>query len=113
MVYGYEDWEFFIRATLICKVHVIKEYLFFYRKHNISLFSKALSKNLEIRKYIFEKHKELYISHYNEMVEYFIKREEYLQKQNESIKNKIEFRTGKAILKPFRYIRHDLFKSIF
>ena len=66
---GYEDWEFYVRATQKWPVFVIIEYLFLYRQRNNSMRIEAINKHdLEIKKYIFTKHKQLYIKHYDEFI---------------------------------------------
>jgi len=107
---GYEDWEFYIR---ICKlgwrVHIIEEPLFFYRQHGVSMRKIAINNyNKEIRKYIFLKHQELYKENYEFLIEYFLDRIE--REEKEKIKNtqRFEFKIGKAILKPFRWLKSVL-----
>lgn len=104
---GYEDWEFYIRVCqLNWNVHIIEEILFFYRQHTVSMRIEALNNyDKEIRKYIFLKHKNLYINNFDNLLEYFfyrIEREEF-----ERVKNtqRLEFRIGENILRPLRWIK--------
>ncbi|MEY3500623.1 MAG: hypothetical protein RL308_2292 [Bacteroidota bacterium] len=104
---GYEDWEFYIR---VCQqgwnVHIIEEILFFYRQHQVSMRTVALKKHdKEIRKYIFIKHAILYKEHYEVLIEYFLNAVELEKKQNIKIQNKIDYKLGRAILRPFRSIK--------
>jgi hypothetical protein len=108
---GYEDWEFYIR---VCKlgwsVHVIQEPLFFYRQHIISMRTRAFHNyNKTIKIYIFQKHKDLYISHYEDLIDYFLSAIELEKRNNIIIRNKIDFRVGFFLLKPFRLVK-SLFK---
>jgi glycosyltransferase involved in cell wall biosynthesis len=110
MKLGYEDWEFYIR---VCQqgweAHIIEEVLFFYRQHQISMRSVAVNKHdSEIRKYIFLKHKDLYIQYYEDFVHNSLINVESLKKENLKIRNKIDFKMGSVLLKPFRAL-----KSIF
>ena len=55
---GFEDWDFWIRATKAgYTVSVVKEFLFFYRKRSCSLAYTAIKKSEELRNYILGKHK--------------------------------------------------------
>ena len=62
MIYGYEDWEFYIRITQRgWTVHVIPEVLFFYRQTQKStLKNDTVPKRREIVSYIVDKHKDWY-----------------------------------------------------
>lgn len=107
MLQGYEDWEFYIR---VCKlgwgVHIIQEPLFYYRQHNISMRVTAKhNHDSEIRKYIFNKHKELYMSNYEKMINYFLDTIHLENKQNVKIINRIEYKLGAFLLKPFRILK--------
>lgn len=57
---GFEDYEFWIRATKAgYRVVVLQEPLFFYRKHGPSMISSALKKKNQILAYIKTKHPDL------------------------------------------------------
>ena len=104
---GYEDWEFYIR---VCKqgwiVHIIEEILFFYRQHTVSMRTVALKNhNIEIRKYIYLKHKELYLSNYENLITFFLTAIEAQKNETLNVRNKIEFKLGIHLLKPFRIIK--------
>jgi glycosyltransferase involved in cell wall biosynthesis len=107
MKLGYEDWEFYISVCKLgWKVYVIQEPLFLYRQHAISMRTIALNNyDNEIKKYIFQKHKELYQEHYEDMIDYFQGAVARGKRNNIKIQNKIDFRIGAAVLKPFRFIK--------
>lgn len=104
---GYEDWEFYIR---VCKnnwdVHIIQETLFFYRQHKISMRIEAINKfDKEIKFYIFTKHRDLYIKYFDQTIENLLSNID-LNKKNELKRiNSIDFKLGKLILKPFRFVK--------
>lgn len=53
---GYEDWDFWLRATKAgYKVATIPEYLFFYRKHGESMVSTAIKHHNELMQYMLSK----------------------------------------------------------
>ena len=70
MIYGYEDWEFYIRVTQKgWKIHVIPEILFFYRQTKKSTHANdTLPHREEIVAYIIEKHKDWYLKKVKELV---------------------------------------------
>lgn len=109
MKLGYEDWEFYIRLLKGGGIaEIIKESLYTYRQRNGTTTDKAQSNKYELYRYIFVKHSDLYkknFEHFIDFLLYKINREE-----KEKIKNtqRLEFRIGKAILKPLRW-----FKSLF
>jgi glycosyltransferase involved in cell wall biosynthesis len=112
MKLGYEDWEFYIRVCQLgWEVHVIPETLFWYRQHAISMRTDAVNNHdIPNKKYIYQKHEALYKAHYEELIDYFLKTVAIEKKQNTKIQNKIDFRLGAAVLKPFRIIK-SLFKK--
>lgn len=55
---GYEDWDFWVRATQAgYKVKTIQECLFFYRKHGASMVTESTRRHKELHTYILNKHK--------------------------------------------------------
>lgn len=70
MIYGYEDWEFYIRITQQgWKVHVIPEKLFFYRQTKKSTHNNdTLPHREEIISYIVDKHKDWYAKKIKELI---------------------------------------------
>lgn len=64
MKLGYEDWEFYIRITkLNWEVHLIPEFLLYYRQTNKSTLQNHTHPNrAAIIQYILEKHKDWYIA---------------------------------------------------
>lgn len=104
---GYEDWDFYIRVCQLgWTVHVIEEVLFFYRQHDFSMRLDAYANhNKNIKMYLYSKHKELYLNHYEEMIAYFLNLIDLEKKNNVKIRNKIDFRIGIFLLKPLRILK--------
>jgi glycosyltransferase involved in cell wall biosynthesis len=103
---GYEDWEFYIR---VCKlgweVQIIEEILFFYRQH---IVSRSTGMNLmlkETKKYIFMKHKDVYCTHYEELIDQYLSAADLEKKEINKFRNTIDYKLGKALLKPLRIIK--------
>jgi len=106
---GYEDWEFYIRLTQKWKIHVLKEYLFYYRQRDNSMRINAIDNyDVPIKKYIYTKHKSLYIENYNELVDYFLAENQRNKLEAKNQKNKVEFKIGYFCLKPFRFVKKFL-----
>ena len=57
MKLGYEDWDYWLRATHAgYKVVTVPEYLFFYRKHGVSMVTKAIENHNQIKQYMLSKY---------------------------------------------------------
>ncbi|MBU3822740.1 glycosyltransferase family 2 protein [Flavobacteriaceae bacterium XHP0103] len=106
MTFGYEDWEFYIRLLTNGGYAVsIKEPLYTYRKRNNTTTNKANEKKYELLKYIYLKHQNLYKENFETFINHILY---YWEREEKSkIKNtqKLEFRIGKATLRPFRLIK--------
>ncbi|MCC9071702.1 glycosyltransferase family 2 protein [Flavobacterium sp. F-65] len=112
MKLGYEDWEFYIRVCRLgWDVHILEEVLFFYRQHQFSMRTIAINKhNKDIKKYIFIKHKDLYIEYYESYIEQFLGDIESLKADNLKIRNKIDYKLGNTLLRPLRTLK-SIFKE--
>lgn len=106
---GFEDWEFYIRLLKDGgEVFIIKEPLFHYRLREDSTTAKANKIKYELLRYIYSKHQELYIANFDVFVNHLLSKIE--REEKEKIKNtkRLEFRMGKFILRPFRWIKSIL-----
>lgn len=104
---GYEDWDFYIGVCAFgWDVHVIPEVLFFYRQHDFSMRLDAYANHdKNIKMYLYSKHKELYLTHYESMVAYFLNTIDLEKRNTIKIKSKIDYRIGFFLLKPFRKLK--------
>jgi glycosyltransferase involved in cell wall biosynthesis len=103
---GFEDWEFYIR--LLQKegiAQVIEEPLYNYRKRNNTTTQRANIVKYELLYYLFLKNRELYEKYLDDYVYYLLSKIEI--EEGEKIKNtqRLEFKIGKAILKPLRWVK--------
>lgn len=58
---GYEDWDFWIRATQAgYRIVVVMEPLMLYRKHGVSMMTDTIKKDREIRDYMLAKYEKLW-----------------------------------------------------
>lgn len=103
---GFEDWEFFINLLKEGgNCYVLPKVLYNYRKRNDSTTIKASKIKYDLQHFIYIKHKELYISNYDNFVNKLISDLTSLEKQKVKIYQSIDFRIGNSILKLFRLIK--------
>jgi glycosyltransferase involved in cell wall biosynthesis len=64
---GFEDWEFWLRTTKQgWGFKIIPEFLFYYRKAQKSMLTQTINVHAEeVKRYIFTKHKDLYINDFD------------------------------------------------
>jgi glycosyltransferase involved in cell wall biosynthesis len=108
-ILGFEDWEFYIQI-LKCGgyAYVLNEVLFNYQVRVNSTTDLIRKLKLDKFKHIIVKHESLYKDNFENLIENLfgqIKKEEL-----EKIKNtkRIEFKIGKTVLKPLRWIKSFL-----
>ena len=110
MINGYEDWEFWI-AILKNNWHmeIIPEVLSHYRMKNISRDKIAFNLyDYELRKYIFEKHKDVYLSYLDFFSLEFLRINGVLKNNVLKYRDSKEYKIGRIILKPIRKIKNML-----
>jgi glycosyltransferase involved in cell wall biosynthesis len=103
---GFEDWEFYIRLLKVGGVaYIVPEFLFNYRIKKDSTTSKANKIKYELLHYIYIKHRDLYMLHFDLFISYLLSKTQ--REELEKIKNKerLEFKIGKAILRPLRWMK--------
>ena len=116
MIKGFEDWEFWINITKRgWTFKFVEEFLFYYRKSEQSMLVDTINNHAEANtEYIFRKHKELYIKHFDNTAEvlfYYIKTHRVGKVE---IRNSLEYKIGKIVMKPlsmFRKVGSIIFKS--
>ena len=103
---GYEDWEYNISISKKgWKSHVIEEFLFNYREKENSRNFLAKNKNdVQLKKYIFSKHKDICVKDFDVFLEYTYTQIEQLKKSNVALRNSYNYKIGKTLLSPFRKI---------
>ena len=106
MIYGLEDWEFFIRLLKDGgEVKVVKEVLYNYRKRNHSTTDRIKKIKYDTLNYIVVKNKELYVNDFDTFVQKFCLKLKLQDEQLDKEKQRIEFKIGSAILKPLRWVK--------
>lgn len=103
---GFEDWDFWISILKDgAEFKIVPEFLFYYRKAAASMLTNTVANHLEsVTKYIYKKHSEVYINKFDTTMDYVF----YLIKKHkaseDNLKKSLEYRIGKAVTKPFRFI---------
>lgn len=103
---GFEDWDFWISILKGgAEFKIVSEFLFYYRKAAASMLTNTVANHLEsVTKYIYKKHPEVYINKFDSTMDYVF----YLIKKHkaseDNLKKSLEYRIGKAVTKPFRFI---------
>lgn len=103
---GFEDWDFWLSITKGGrKFKFVEEFLFYYRKSKNSMLIDTLKNHkIDVMEYIFTKHKEIYIKHYDNTMEYLFFMINLHRNSEIKYKNSIEFKLGAIICKPFRLL---------
>lgn len=103
---GYEDWEFYLRVCALgWKVHVIEEVLFFYRQSTVSRSAGMNQKHHATQKYIYIKNKAIYCTHYEALIDEFLKASDLEKTEINKFRNTVDYKLGSAILKPLRSVK--------
>lgn len=105
-ILGLEDWEFYINILQTGGIaYVLPEVLFNYQVRANSTSEKIKDFKQDKFKYIILKHSELYKDNFEDLVSILIERVKI--EESEKIKNtkRIDFRVGKALLRPLRFIK--------
>lgn len=105
-ILGFEDWEFYLNILKTGGVaYVIPEVLFNYQVRENSTTAKIKDFKTDKFKHIILKHSELYKENFEALVSNLIER--LKTEEMEKIKNtrRIDFKLGKAFLRPLRFIK--------
>ncbi len=99
---GLEDWEFWIHLfSKNYKFAYFEKIMFRIRVNDNSRTFQVANKNLEkTKKYIVQKHAEILYVEYNRIF-----------KENKDLKNVIDFKIGRFMLSPYRYLKQKIRKN--
>lgn len=107
---GFEDWEFFIRLLKLGgTAFVIQKPLYTYRKRETSTTTRANKARYDLLHFIFTKHKDLYVSDFENFTTFLLDKIQQAETTNQNFKERIDYKIGVVILKPLRFIK-SLFK---
>ena len=103
---GFEDWDFWLNISKRdWNYKIIPEFLFYYRKSKQSMLTETIQNHAEeVKRYIFIKHKELYIKDFDNCMEVLFFELSVQKTGHDRFKNSLEFKVGKVITMPFRII---------
>ncbi|UFH35716.1 glycosyltransferase family 2 protein [Flavobacterium acetivorans] len=104
MLYGYEDWDFWISILKDnWEMYIINEVLFNYRIKNTSRDQTAEKiHDYEIKKYIFLKHKELYFNSFEGYALQLLENNSALNQKNKQLKKSFTYKIGTLMMNPLR-----------
>lgn len=103
---GYQDWNFWIDILKRgWQIHVIPEYLYFYRRRRDSMVTKSNLMRPELVKMIVENHKELYQHYISEIIYEKEQKILELKLERKNLQNSLSYRIGEWIASPYRQIR--------
>lgn len=109
---GFEDWEFYIRLLKNGgRVEVLPEVLFNYRVRKNGTTSRANLVKYDLLKFIYTKHKDLFIEHYEDFISHLLSRIHREEGEKLKLESKLEFKIGQIILVPLRLVKR-IFKII-
>lgn len=106
---GFEDWEFYIRLLHTeGSAHILQEPLYNYRKRKNTTTQRANAVKYKLLFSLYHKHNELYKQYLDDYVSFLLSKIE--TEEQEKIKNtqRLEFKIGKLILSPFKWIKSQL-----
>lgn len=105
---GAEDWEFNISVTKAgWKIFVIEKILFNYRrKQEFSRNVRAKHHEMELRRYVFNKHKDLLLSDYGKMIDFFLGEIDIQKKNKQRILMSKSYILGHRLIKPYRWLKN-------
>ncbi len=102
---GFEDWEFYIRLLKDGGIsYSIPEVLFYYRIRENSRTSDANRHKSKLLEYIYRKHEDLFKENCLEILNHYIHRLEVAEQSDRNLKYSPDFRLGRAILRPLRFL---------
>lgn len=103
---GFEDWEFYIRLLASGgNAKVLPKLYLNYRVRNNSTTSRANKVKEELLSYIYIKNKAVFLKHIDIYVISLLQKIDREEKEKIKIYNRIDYKVGSLILKPFRFIK--------
>lgn len=107
---GFEDWDFYMR--LLARggyAHVLPKVYMNYRLRPNSTTSRANKIKKDLLLYIYIKNQSIFVQYFEDFIFHILNKAEKAEIERLKIYNKIDYKLGFFILKPFRFIK-SLFK---
>ena len=104
---GFEDWEFWLAITSSgWKYKIVKQFLFYYRKQKKSMLINTLKNDrITNMEYVFEKHKDIYVKHFDNTKSYLFFLLDLYRKSEQKIKSSFEYKLAIVLGKPLRMLQ--------
>ncbi len=110
MRHGFEDWDFWLRASAAGVVfEVIPEPLFKYRRRDNSMLDDAYARRLEVFSYVIEKNADTFQKHFFAAI---LRREREIAGLQSQLKAQLlsrDYRLGHSLLEPLRRLKRLIF----
>jgi glycosyltransferase involved in cell wall biosynthesis len=109
---AYEDWDFWLRVTKRgWLIHVIREYLFNYRQHPVSMRIEARSIRPLLVKQLVQNHRAIFEKYVDEAIFEREKKIFTLAQKKKDLLNSPDYKIGNCLLSPFRLVKRIFNKS--
>jgi len=103
---GYQDWNLWLDITKRgWLVHVIPEYLFYYRRRPGSMIRESDAMKPDLIKQLVNNHRELFEQYVDEVVAGKEKKILALKQSKETLRNSLSYKIGEFIAIPYRMIK--------
>lgn len=104
---GFEDWEFYINLLKRGgNAQVVHLPLYNYRKRENTTTTRANLKKYELISYIYKKHQALFYDYSSHVISDLLVKLDRETKEKNKNRERLEFRLGTLILKPFRFVKN-------
>ena len=111
---GYEDWNFWIDVTKHgWLVHVIPEYLFYYRRHPVSRRTKSHENRPEFILQVVKNHHDLFAQYVEEVIFAKEQKIQSLRQEKHALLNSRSYKIGNLLFSPIRAIKKLLHYSCY
>ncbi|WP_372757300.1 glycosyltransferase family 2 protein [Mariniflexile sp.] len=106
MTNGFEDWEFWVAITKQgWNFKFVEEFLFYYRRTKHSMLTDTLQYHrITNMEYVFKKHKDLYIKHFDSTLDYMFFLANLYRNSETKLQTSLEYKIGNLFLKPFKLL---------
>lgn len=103
---AYEDWDYYLRVLKRgWRLHIIPEYLLYYRQHQTSMRIEARAIRPELIREIVQNHREVFEQYVDEAIFAREKKIFTLAQKKRAYRNSLDYRVGRCLLFPFRMIK--------
>ena len=106
---GYQDWNLWIDITKRgWLVHVIPEYLYFYRRTSDSMVTKSNMMRPELVKHIVQNHRDVYEQYVVDVIYEKERKILALKQERKQLQRSTSYRLGQWMTTPYRWLQHTI-----